>query len=125
MTQFDTAAGHPVGVHHHRQSGLPFGAQVQVVLIQLAQQFPAPLGQRLFQRTVVQGGGAFPVQERAQPDEQQPTGRETLSVGDDVANVVVASGAGGAVLGGAVFDIHGPVLSIPSYSGAAVGCCGG
>ena len=34
---------------------------------------PALLGQRLFQRTLVQGTGAFPVQEREKPGEQQLT----------------------------------------------------
>lgn len=126
MTRFDTGPGHPVRVRHHRQSSLPFRAQVQVVLIQLAQQFPAPLGQRLLQRTVVQGTGVFPVQERAQPGEQQPAGREPLGVGVDVASVVVASVVVASVVVASVAAVLWStstflVLSSPSYSASAVG----
>lgn len=72
MVGFDPAVRHLVGVGHRHQPGFPFGAQVQVVLVELAQQLPAAGAQLLLQSGVVQGRGLRAFREVLELDETSP-----------------------------------------------------
>ena len=60
MTALDAAARHAGDVHHLLEASFPFAAQVQVVVVELAEQFSAPVRQLVFELAVTERAGLPP-----------------------------------------------------------------
>ena len=81
VTALYAAARHAGDVHHLLEASFPFAAQVQVVLVELAEQFSAPVRQLVFELAVTERAGLPPAQERQHLFEAVPARAESDLLG--------------------------------------------